>query len=167
MNNNLPYCKTSIAIKGYENSSIAKSEKNDCVVRAIASSFDIDYDSSHFFVKKTFYRKNGMGTKNFVPKMYSLIEKGVEIGGKRFESVGKIKNEHTSRCTLKYEVKVKDSVVQRNMTVGTFIKKNPKGTFLVVVRGHAFTIKNGVVIGNTDDAEKKKKVINYAWKVIK
>jgi hypothetical protein len=166
MKNNLPYCKTSLAIKGYEDSSIAKSEKNDCVVRAIASSFDIDYDSSHFFVKKMFYRKHRQGTKNFVSKMYSLIEKGIDIGGKKFEAVGKIKHDFTKRHTLKYEVKVNGSVVERKMTVGTFTKKNPKGTYLVVVRGHAFTIKNGVVIGNIEDSERRKKIINYAWKVI-
>ena len=40
------------------------------------------------------------------------------------------------------------------MTVGTFIKKYPEGTFFIIVKGHAFTIKNGVVIGNYEDALK-------------
>ena len=44
MKNKLPYEITSKAIKGYSESPIAKSESNDCVVRAIASSFEIDYD---------------------------------------------------------------------------------------------------------------------------
>jgi hypothetical protein len=51
------------------------------------------------------------------------------------------------------------------MTVGTFIKKNPKGTFVICVRSHAFSIKDGVVMGNVEDSKKTRKIINSAWKV--
>ena len=34
-----------------------------------------------------------------------------------------------------------------------------------VVRGHAFTIKDGVVIGNIEDGKKMKKHITGAWKI--
>jgi hypothetical protein len=51
------------------------------------------------------------------------------------------------------------------MTVGTFIKNNPTGTFFILVRGHAFTIKNGVVIGNTEDAIKKRKVVECVFEI--
>jgi hypothetical protein len=44
MKNKLPYESTSTAIKGYSESKIAKGRKNDCVVRAFASAFDISYD---------------------------------------------------------------------------------------------------------------------------
>ena len=43
----IPYTSTSIAIKGYADSALAKSETNDCVVRAIASAFDIEYSKAH------------------------------------------------------------------------------------------------------------------------
>ena len=43
----IPYTATSQAIKGYSDSPLAKSERNDCVVRAIASAFDIDYNKAH------------------------------------------------------------------------------------------------------------------------
>jgi len=36
---------------------------------------------------------------------------------------------------------------------------------VVVVRGHAFTIKDGVVIGNLDDGKKMKKHIQAAWNI--
>ena len=72
MKNQLPYCKTSEAIKGYDNSVIAKSENNDCVVRAIASAFGIDYDQSHQIVRDTFGRKFGKGTYGFVNGMNNL-----------------------------------------------------------------------------------------------
>jgi hypothetical protein len=52
------------------------------------------------------------------------------------------------------------------LTVGKFIKDNPIGTFLVSVRGHVFTIKNGVVIGNVEDAKKTRKVLQSIWKIV-
>jgi hypothetical protein len=51
------------------------------------------------------------------------------------------------------------------MTVGTFVKKNPVGTFFVLVKGHAFTIKDGVVIGNVEDAIKTKRPMKAAFLV--
>ena len=51
-------------------------------------------------------------------------------------------------------------------SIGKFIKDNPIGTFLVSVRGHAFTIKNGVVIGNVEDAIKTRKVLQSIWKIV-
>ena len=51
------------------------------------------------------------------------------------------------------------------MTVGTFIKKNPIGTFFILVQGHAFTIKDGVVIGNYEDSTKKRRVIKHAFEI--
>ena len=51
------------------------------------------------------------------------------------------------------------------MTTAKFLEKYPKGTYIVTVNGHPFTIKDGVVIGNTDDALQRKKVIYGAWKI--
>ena len=51
------------------------------------------------------------------------------------------------------------------MTVGTFVKQNPKGTFFVLVRRHAFTIKDGVVIGNPEDATKIKRPMRCAFEI--
>ena len=54
----------------------------------------------------------------------------------------------------------------RNMTTFQFLRKYPKGTYIVTVREHAFTINDGVVIGNHEDVLKTKKVILHAWEVI-
>ena len=51
------------------------------------------------------------------------------------------------------------------MTVGTFIKQNPKGTFFMLVERHAFTIKDGIVIGNLQDAQQKRKHVHKAWEI--
>ena len=67
---------------GYEVSSkseIAKSEKNDCVVRAIANAFKVNYDMAHVFVKENFDRKNGKGTFNTNTKLKQLAKKPIEL----------------------------------------------------------------------------------------
>ncbi len=82
MKNQLPYCNTSEAIKGYDNSVVAKGEHNDCVVRAIASAFDIDYDRAHQIVRDTFNRKYRQGTYGFINGMNNLAKNRVRIGTK-------------------------------------------------------------------------------------
>jgi hypothetical protein len=49
-------------IIGYNESAIAKGEKNDCVVRAIASTFGLKYDVAHKFVANEFRRESRKGT---------------------------------------------------------------------------------------------------------
>jgi hypothetical protein len=153
------YISSSNAIKGYTESQIAKSENNDCVVRAIASASDMDYDSAHQFVKETFKRKNGKGTFGFGCGMNLLSKNGKQINGKNIQI---ITEEHN---TMLYYVVVKGVKKLRTTTTSSFIKKYSVGSYVVVVKGHAFTIKDGVVIGNLDDGKKMKKHIQAAWKI--
>ena len=165
MKNQLPYCKTSEAIKGYDNSVIAKSENNDCVVRAIASAFGIDYDQSHQIVRDTFGRKFGKGTYGFVNGMNNLSRNRVRIGRKCCKMMGKPMSEYSVFNTLNYDVIVKGKKVNRQMTVGTFVSKYPIGSYILTVANHAFTIKDGIVIGNFEDSTKRRKIVTAAWKV--
>ena len=67
---------------GYEVSSkseIARSEKNDCVVRAIANAFKVNYDMAHVFVKENFVRKNGKGTHQTNTKLKQLAKSPIEL----------------------------------------------------------------------------------------
>jgi len=153
------FISSSNAIKGYTESKIAKSEKNDCVVRAIASASDMDYDSAHQFVKETFKRKNGEGTFLLGTCMNLLSKNGKQINGK---DVQIISEEHNA---MLYYVVVKGVKKLRATTTSSFIKKYPVGSYMVVVKGHSFTIKDGVIIGNVDDGKKMKKHIIGAWKI--
>jgi hypothetical protein len=159
MNNELKYISTKDAIIGYSDSLIAKNESNDCVVRAISSAFEMHYDEAHQFVKVKFGRENRKGTRFFAGGMRRMVEDKVKINGKLFETMG----DQSGR--MKYDVKIKGQIVKRNMTTGTFIKKYPTGKYLVVVRGHAFSIIDGNVVGNYGDAKMKKRVINNAFKI--
>jgi hypothetical protein len=69
--------------------------------------------------------------------------------------------------SLSYDVKVKGTTKKRKMTVGTFAKQYSKGTYILSIRGHAFTIKDGTVIGNQNDATRLRAIVEQAWEVVK
>ena len=165
MKNKLPYESTGSAIKGYSDSLTAKTETNDCVVRAFASAFDVTYDYAHKYVAEEFKRKPRKGTYFTASKMTKLSEGMVKVNGKKIIPLGTKCESMVYPNSLSYEVKVKGEKVKRQMTVGTFVKKNPKGTFFVLVRRHAFTIKDGVVIGNPEDAIKTKRPMRAAFEI--
>jgi hypothetical protein len=153
------YINSSNGIKNYENSVIAKGETNDCVVRAFASAFEIDYDEAHNIVETIFKRKPKKGTFNFSSIMGLLGQNGRKFNNK---GITKITHEYN---TMMYYAKVKGEKVLRNTTTSYFLKKYSVGTYIVIVTGHAFTIKDGVVIGNYSDAKKTRKHILGAWKI--
>jgi hypothetical protein len=164
MKNKLPYEATSKAIQGYSESVIAKSENNDCVVRAFASAFDIPYDNAHKYVAEQFGRKPKKGTYGTVSKLVRMADNRTTVNYKKVYPVG-VRKSSTLINSLSYNVTIKGEKKLRQMTVGTFIKQNPKGTFFVLVRNHAFTIKDGVVIGNFEDSVKTKKIMRCAFEV--
>jgi len=161
MKNKLPYEATSKAIQGYSESVIAKSETNDCVVRAFAA-FDVTYDRAHKYVAEKFGRKPKKGTYGTVSKLVKMVDDRTTVNYKKVYTVG-VRKSSTMINSLSYNVTIKGEKKLRQMTVGTFIKQNPKGTFFVLVRQHAFTIKDGVVIGNYEDAVKTKKIMRCAF----
>jgi hypothetical protein len=143
------YTSASEVIKGYSESVLAKGERGDCVVRAVASAYEITYEKAHSWVSETFNRKPKRGTFGFSPGMNKISNDGIRINRKLTKKISPsdLKNRNSQ------------------MSVGTFIKLYDKGTYIVKVTGHAFTIKDGVVIGNLEDCIKIKRVVKDAWKV--
>jgi hypothetical protein len=147
----IPYTATSIAIKGYSDSPLAKSEQRDCVVRAVASAYDIHYDKAHQWVADNFKRKPKKGTYGFPIGMNKMSDNKTRFNYKRTKTIDpKFLTTNNGKS---------------KMTVGTFVKEYDKGTYIVRVSGHAFTIKDGSVIGNPNDAEQIRKVVKNAWKI--
>ena len=136
--------RSSTSIKGY-GSELAKGEKNDCFVRALASATEVNYDVAHKFTKDYFGRANGKGVYFTGATINPLEDKGLSIGNKDFDF--KVLNK--MRITNGY--KLYGEMVYRQKTVKSFIKDNPKGTYIVGVAGHAFTIKDGTLIDNADE----------------
>ena len=132
------------SIKGYVESKIAQSENKDCVVRAFASALDWDYDKSHRFVSKEFLRQPKSGTMKFIPTMNQMVSEGRKLGRKKIKSI----------------------VDPGIKTVGQFAKWYDKGTYIIVISRHAFTIKDGVVVGgNWNDATRMRCRIKAVWKI--
>ena len=134
-------------IKGLSNSSIASGEKNDCVVRAMASACGVDYDSAHSLVKSEMKREDRTGTRNndIVEAMRKFKKEGLEIAGKKFDVdlLGKSRIQNT--------YKLHGELIDRKKTVKSFIQDNSKGTYVVLVSKHAFTVKDGVLIDNVGE----------------
>ena len=152
---------TSTSIKGIKNSKIAKNEKNDCFVRALAAATDMDYDTTHQEVKDQFGRKNNKGTENhmIIGQMLNAEENGLVIGDKRFSVnvLGKARTHNT--------YKLYGELIKRKKTVKSFIKDNPKGNFLVTVSKHALAIVDGKLIDNKGEEFRPTRKVDGAYSI--
>lgn len=185
---NVSFIDTNDAIVGYSKSEIAKSEDNDCCVRAFASVTESPYDDAHAYVKKIFKRKKGKGTPRF-PLTMSEREGLKTLNGYKYKEL-KNHDKTTFKKPVKYycweDRKNKYRYVEHTldsrhyplittygktrasqMTVGTFIKEYNVGRYLIHVRGHAFTIIDGIVVGNPMDSKQLKCRIVGAYKFYK
>ena len=179
----IPYMVSNDVVKGNK-SRIARSETNDCVVLAIAAVTGSSYDKSHKYVKDTFGRPKGKGTPMFDHIMKK--NQGKKLLGSTYERV----TNHTETTYIKTrkifhwetqeyvgrpsEVTIRSKYVPlittygktrvSQMTVKTFLKKYPKGKYLIHVHSHAFAILDGMVIGNTCDSRRLKARIVNAYK---
>ena len=178
------YLDTHTAVRGSD-SSIARSEDNDCVVRAFAAVTEVDYDIAHDYIKRIFGRIKGHGTPRFGPIMAQ--RQGLCTCGKmKYERM----TNHTETTYTKkrrifhwesqeYVIRPTEVTIKSKfwplittygktrlskMTVGTFLKEYPKGKYVIHVRGHAFGIIDGVVMGNLADARQMKCRIIDAYK---
>lgn len=134
-------------IKGYGISQLAKKERNDCFVRAVAAALEISYDRAHKFAADNFERKERAGTK-VVSKMESIINKGGDfLNGSKILSlpIEKKKNWYGRKG-----MDPKTEGKWRMKTVKSFQQDNPKGIYFVIVAKHVFVLKDGIVIDNPD-----------------
>ncbi len=140
-------------VKGYS-SRLSLSETKDCVVRSIASAFDINYDEAHEICKVEFHRKNRQGTSGTAWRFKELGKKDFRIGEKPFSLLAK------SVLTRK------DGTKTLPITVNEFVEKYKTGSYVVLISRHAFAVVNGVVIGNREDAQKLRCRVEDAVRVL-
>jgi len=125
---------------------LAKSEKNDCVVRACANAFNISYDVAHSFTAKEFKRKFRKGTK----KVYNTFSALGKVTFDLFQdTLFPITKEYKLKC-VKKPVNASYTHKRVNYTVKTFCANYGIGTYIVLVNKHALVIKDGIVIDNSD-----------------
>ena len=113
----------------------------------MASACGVDYDSAHSIVKSEMKREDRTGTRNndIVEAMRKFKKEGLEIAGKKFDVdlLGKSRIQNT--------YKLHGELIDRKKTVKSFIQDNSKGTYVVLVSKHAFTVKDGVLIDNVGE----------------
>jgi len=86
--------------------------------------------------------------------------KGKTINGKKInKTLVNYKDSHKYHFKIKNLILNPDYKKKTGFTIETFLKHFPKGTYIIGVRGHAFTIKNGVIYGNISDSRKLKRRI--------
>lgn len=139
-------------------------DRNNCSVRALATAFEKSYKMAFMGAQMLFDRKRNQGASGFsVARMHKnewLWDKKVTRMGRvlegeeyREEQLGKFY--HVGGGEKRF----------RRMSTGTFFKTYTKGTYILVVRGHMFTIKDGEVLGNRADATMLKRPISMAFAI--
>lgn len=120
---------------------IAKGETNDCVVYAVASSFDLSYDQAHRVSRLRFGRQDrkGVMTIDIVQGVKKLMESKESINGKTI-------TDYLALPKKVYRLHGKD--IERKNRVSTFIKGHTQGTYLILTGYHALTVKDGTIIDN-------------------
>lgn len=135
-----------------DNDSIIRKDTNNCAVFAISNAFEISYDESFSFCSHLYSRKirNGVRTFLFNFRNDMIYNNNICYYGKTLKIID---NEHISGGK------------SRKMSTLTFLRKYPKGTYILVVNDHTFTIKDSIIYGTTDDVSKLRRRILRCWKV--
>jgi hypothetical protein len=144
-------------IIGYNESTIAKSERNDCVVRAMASTFGLSYDSAHKFVANEFGREPQKGTFGTAVKLKCRVR---DVMGIKYKII--------PPADLLYPGSIRHQAnggKPVSITLSIFLERFSKGKYLVIKKRHAFSVIDGIVIGNVGEGERLKSKILFALKV--
>lgn len=132
---------------------IASGEKNDCTVYAVATAFDLDYDAAHKEVADRMNREGGQGVKR--SSVLNALAEGTTINGKTVTRVIK-------SPTKTY--KVYGNTIPRQLRLSSFAKENQDGTYVILTRGHALTLKDGVFMDNKNET-KTRALVEVAIKI--
>jgi hypothetical protein len=143
-------------VMGYKESTIAKSERNDCFVRAVASTFGLEYNVAHKFVAVEFGRK----PRHCTPGAVSKLKAKTNILGKKYTTLDK--KDITYPGSARHQ-KLGGGPV--DVTLRVFLERFPKGKYLVIINGHAFSVIDSVVVGNVEDGKRLRAKILFALKV--
>ena len=142
-------------------SNLAKNEKNDCFVRALAVATGSAYETAHEKAKSSFGRPDKKGTpnENIVAQMLNYEMNGMTIGDNTY-SVTVLGNKDTKNVYKLYGEKV-----LRQKTLKSFIESHPKGTYIVTVAKHALTVKDGEVMDWNSNKFLPTRKIQGAYKI--
>ena len=143
------------------NSQLAKTEKNDCFVRALAVAGETDYQTAHQVAKEVFGREEKKGTKGFmISSMFLKAEAaGMYLGSKKLEVAV------LGRRDIKNQYKVKGEVIYRQKTLKSFIESHPLGNYIVTVANHALAVIDGELADWSKEGFKPTRKVQAAYRV--
>lgn len=148
-------------------------DNNNCSVRALATAFEIPYKKAFDGAEMIWDRKINKGASCFgVHKMANMgwlwdkqITKMGEVIVDTFNNDYPVTLFAGEKKLGKWYPIGGGEKKFRKMSTGTFFKTYNKGTFIVSVTGHMFTVKDGEVLGNYSDATMLKRPIDVAFAV--
>ena len=159
-----------------------KDETNDCVVYAYMNAFDISYDKAHAHVEKKYGRKKGKGTFNTVNGLAEMggmklvFSKNTDsdcdtsyLNGKTTKYIGS----HPKACVKGPEGNAYGTYINltnplyplgkgeyAGYTVGKFRLQYTKGTYIILIRGHALCVKDGAIVDNACENDRLFRMTN-------
>lgn len=141
---------------------VAKGEQNDCVVRAFMNAAQITYTAAHRIVADTFGRKPGQGTLGTMHILKKISENNdVIIPGRRIEFVGwnPAGRDCTKAAAAERSILINPKYPKGNgrfapFTVGKFLQQHTTGAYIVIVKGHALAIRDGIMYDNMDQLDR-------------
>jgi hypothetical protein len=154
-------------------SKYVKAEKNDCSVIAISNALNVSYDDAHEFCRKSFNRKRGKGARGVVEFFKANPEVKIKTNKAQLSLFEEDNNKEFQIKYLGSCPKMGGDLVNTRYkhkpvayTVKTFLQKYIKGTYMLLVKGHMFCIKNGVLLDNKEyDFDGLRRPIESAFKV--
>ena len=123
-------------------------ERNDCTVKALATLFGCTYGVAHRALAKH-GRQRGCGAT------WRTIEKARhDLSYKCGVVVSTNGAPHMLPSNAKY-------FGHRVVTINQFMKEHPRGTYMLSMRGHVATLRDGVLYDWTADTAKRRQVSGY------
>lgn len=137
-----------------------KETTNDCTVRSIATAFDVSMRLAYKLAEDKFMREPKRGVSSTIIQDAFEAGKFNKIDGRKF-SVRTMKKEEITNA-----YKNKGEIVLRKKTVKSFIASHPKGTFIVLVAKHAFTVKDGELLDHGNFGNQPTRKVLNAFQVV-
>jgi len=130
-------------------SELSQKENNDCVVRAFMCALNISYDQAHAWVKKELKRQDNKGTYTYA---YAKNILGKTKNGKKICFMGAHPSQNMKHAVGSDKVLANPKYKKKTgYTLKSFMEDNPVGRFVLIVKGHAVAVVNGVLYGNSNE----------------
>ena len=141
---------------------VAQGEQNDCVVRAFMNAAQMTYTDAHAMVARVFGRKPGRGTVGTIGILREVIDRRTEIiPGRRIEFLGSNMGgvDCTKAAAAERSILINPKYPKGNgrfapFTVGKFLQQHHTGAYIVIVKGHALAIRDGIMYENIDQLDR-------------